>query len=137
MSPQTTQWLIRVLAWDGLLPIVVAGTGLTLRLVCQDQILVGCVAVILIPLLAALLRSHLALGQVMHACRGRAPLSRQLAIAAAIVVLLSFEAFVNCMTLAKDEPLEAWAVAAGFYAAYLCLIVWALRPLPEPPERQA
>jgi hypothetical protein len=126
-------WLIRVLAWDGLLPIVVVGTGLILRLICRDEVLVGCVAVVLVPLFAALLRSHVALNEVMHACGGRAPLLRQLAIAAATVVLLAFEVVVNGLSLAKEEPPEAWAVAGGFYFAYLCLITWALRPPREMP----
>jgi hypothetical protein len=81
-----------------------------------------------------MIRSHIALGQLQEVCGGKAPVLRQVAIAAAIVNMLLFEGTINALALSKTVPAESWAIPAGFYVIYLAFIGWALRPMREHPS---
>jgi hypothetical protein len=72
--------------------------------------------------------------QIAKRCGGQAPWLRQIAMAAAIVLLLLFEIAVMALTFSKNLPAEAWCFPVGFYAAYLVMVSLALRPCRPLPE---
>jgi hypothetical protein len=119
--------ILELLGWDGVLPaLVAAGPALAKAFFPRGHI-AEIVAAILVPIFAALVRAGVGRQQITHACDGRAPLIRQLTLAAAIVLLLLFEATSGVLTCADDEPAHMWLFPAVFYAGYLALILHALR----------
>ncbi len=130
-SPRTL-WFVRTLSWDGLLPLIVVLGTFFIRVAGKNLEELQLIVVLLVPLMFAFLRAHLAYGQIARTCHGQVPIHRQFAVAAAIVVLLGFETLANALTMTDKEPLEAWLVVGGFYLVYLALICFALRPCRAP-----
>lgn len=122
--------LITVLAWDGMLPVAVVAivTYFKFAVPARDaEIFVA----VLVPVFACLFRAAIAHHQITALCGGTAPVSRQIAIAVAIVSVFLFEFFASILTLAKGPDPIAWLIPLGFYVLYLATIVWALRPVRE------
>lgn len=121
-------------AWVGLLPIVVIGSVFLVKFLFPVNPRVGpgqeVIAVILIPIFASLARAAAGRNQLLRICGGIAPLGRQFALSAAIVLLFVFEMFSCVMTFADDEPQAIWLIPLAFYALYLVCIFRALRPMP-------
>lgn len=130
-SPRTI-WFLRTLSWDGLLPLIVVLSTFFLRVAGKDLEGFQVAIVILVPFTFAFLRSHLAYGQIARTCHGQVPIHRQFAVAGAIVFLLIFELAASGLTMADDEPAEAWLAVGGLYLVYLMLICFALRPCRDP-----
>lgn len=121
-------WLCSVLGWDGGLPVLVAFSPALLRAILPGPDLGELIAVILVPILAALLRAHHGSRQIERRFGGRVALGRQLLFGGAIVTLLLFEGLVGVLHHARDAPRSAWLAAGLMYFAYLGLVVPALRP---------
>lgn len=118
---------LRLVGWDGALPLCVAlGPVLVKTIWPKPPGAVGLVLV-LAPPIAALIRAHIGWHQIANRCAGRAPWLRQIAMAAAIILLLAFEAAVGVLTFADDIPDSAWWFPTGIYAVYLLMITLALR----------
>lgn len=117
------------LFWDGVLPLVVATVPSLLVRRRGPWEALGFLAIFLVPMIAALLRCGIGSYQ-LRTVVGFVSVRRQLALAAAIIVLLLFEIAVNVIRAAPDIPGEGWAFAAGLYAAYL-VIIWATFRLPQ------
>lgn len=120
-------WLRSVIGWDGCLPLVVAAAPILLPAILPRRDLAELTAVILLPIIAALLRAHQGRRQ-LERCGNRATLGRQFLFGGAVAMLLLFEGFAGVLHCAQGVPPSAWLVAGAIYLAYLCLIVPALRP---------
>jgi hypothetical protein len=123
---------MRILAWDGLLPLGIVMIPTALEMLKLDGILIGLV-VFLTILAAALIRAHVAHIRIHEICDGRPTFLRQLALAMAIVILLLFESIASILQNVQPREPEPYVVLLLLYLAYLVIIVWALRPLPRPP----
>ena len=122
--------LIVVLAWDGMLPVAVVAIVTYFKFAVPARDAEVFVAV-LVPVFACLFRAAIAHHQITALCGGTAPISRQIAIAVAIVSVFLFEFFASILTLGKNLREGAWLVPRGLYAVYLVTIAWALRPMRE------
>src|SRR5262249_39976732 len=98
-----------------------------LPLVLPRRDLAELTAVIIVPIIAALVRAHHGCRQV-EKCGGRATLGRQFLLGCAVGMLLLFEGFSGALLCARGVPPSTWLSAGVFYLAYLCLVVLALRP---------
>jgi len=116
------------IAWDGAWPLVVALGPILVRLVTPRPPLAVGMFLFFCPLVAMCVRARMGWHQIANRCGGRAPWLRQIAMAFAIVVLFGFEGAVSILTFSPDIPALAWLVPLGFYAGYLSLIAFALRP---------
>ena len=114
--------------WDGVLPLAAGCAPLLVKLLLPRRHIAEVVATLIIPMFAALVRSTIGYRQITHVCGGRAPLGRQLALAAAIVLLLGFEFLAGALTFEKNAAGAIWPWLAGVYFAYLVAIRLALRP---------
>lgn len=111
------------LVWDGILPLVVATVpSLLLRRRGALEAL-GALAVLFVPMIAALLRCGVGSRQ-LRVTIGAVSLRRHFGLAVAIILLLFFEITANLIRCVPDIPREAWGIAAGLYAAYL-VVIWA------------
>ncbi|MGE5190979.1 MAG: hypothetical protein ACM3U2_00665 [Deltaproteobacteria bacterium] len=120
--------IARSIGWDGVLPLVVASVPLVVKIVLPDAGVGTGFTVALLLVFAALIRAHLGASQIAGACGGEVPFLRQILLAAAIVVLLLFEAAVGIMTFSKDIPAFGWWFPVAFYAVYVVLISLSLWP---------
>jgi hypothetical protein len=121
-------WLRNFLTWDGLLPLAVAAVPAVMIALFPRNDVAEMLAVVLIPMAAALVRSVMGARQIRRLCHGELPIGRQFAIAAAIVFLLLFEGAVTIFVFADDEPASAWLYPAALYAAYLASAAMAFIP---------
>jgi hypothetical protein len=87
------------------------------------------VAALVVPICAAVLRAMIGEEQIHRLSQGAEPVSRQLALGLAIVLLLLFEMWVAMLTFTGDEPMSAWLWPACFYLGYIAAIAVAFRPL--------
>ena len=122
----TSERFVAIVAWDGLLPLVVASSTLVAVHLLPEPL--AALAAIFIPLGAAGIRASTAQEELMRRCDGRAPLLRQLALAGAIVLLFLGELLVGVLSLIPAVPVAGWCAPVALYAAYLAFIAWALRP---------
>lgn len=86
-------------------------------------------AAVIAPIVAALIRTAVGIGQVRRITGEPIPTGRQLAIATGIVFLMLLEGYVTMLTFADDEPWSAWLAPTLIYACYLFSIALALRPV--------
>jgi hypothetical protein len=126
-------WLIRVLAWDGCLPLAISLSPWAIGAVFGPDVAVLCA--VFVPMGAACFRASIGWKQLVEVCQGPPGILRQLLFAAAIIWLMFFEGLasvLHCEPPVKPRPGErefAWLVAAGIYAIYLMLMALALVPL--------
>jgi hypothetical protein len=120
-------WLLSAIAWDGVLPLVVLAAPFVAATVFPQNDAVEISAVILVPIVAALLRASSGWRQLVNVSRGHPSAIRQVLLAAAIAVLLLFEIGSGASHRA-NAPWSWWSVIGALYAAYLVLILAALRP---------
>jgi hypothetical protein len=125
---------VQLFGWDGVLPVVVALGPIVARTIFEKPPGLVVVFLIFAPPVAALIRAHLGWHQIARRCGGHAPLVRQLAMAAAIVLLLAFEGSVGVLAFADRLPPSAWWFPVGVYAGYLAMIIVALRPPSDAPR---
>lgn len=125
---RSTGRFLSVLAWDGILPVLVASAPAVVLVAFPGSELATLIAVLLMPMIAAMIRASVGLKQIARVCGGMASLERQVALSLAIVLLLFFEGAVGVVTLTKGMPDTAWWFPAGFYTAYLAVLMFALRP---------
>lgn len=109
-------------AWDGGLPLAVAVIPFALDALGGE--LLAVLACFIVPLVAALARCQVGLNQIIARVGNPPPISRQVLLAAGIVVLFFFEAVVSLALMGPNAPAEVWCIAASLYAVYLALI-WA------------
>jgi hypothetical protein len=121
--------VLSVISWDGLLPAFVATLPFVVKLAFHKNDMAELFAAILMPMIASLVRSAVAWGQLARACQGRIPWQRQVAVAIAIVCLLFVEIGVAIGTFAADFPAEGWLWIVGLYIVYLGLMYFSLQPL--------
>ncbi len=126
----TFRLLLTIAAWDGCLPLVMASGCATLSLLfpAQRGALAGAV-MILCPILAALIRCHLAWWQLQQLGCGPT-VRRQATFALAIVVLMVFEGLAAGLALDPNAPHVVWLIVAALFGVYLTLVYQALRPEP-------
>ncbi len=122
---------VRLIGWDGLFPLFVVSRPVLVKAIFPKGHIVEVVAAVLVPTVVSLVRASIGHRQITRICRGRAPLIRQAALAAAIIHLFLFEALAGMLTFADDEPAFAWCFPVAFYAIYLVMITLALRAAPE------
>jgi hypothetical protein len=122
---------LRALAWDGALPLFVVAVPAFVKAVFPGKDVAEVVAMLFVPIAAALVRASAGWHQIVRVCHGRTPWWRQLALAAAIVLLLLFEVAAGMLTTAKDEPASVWLFPAVLYVAYIALISLALQSRDE------
>jgi len=121
------KWLYSVIVWDGGLPLLVAASPALLPAILPRRDLAELTAVILVPIIAALIRAHHGRRQLED--RGiQATLGRQFLFGCAVAALLLFEGFSGILHCARGVPPSAWLTAGTIYLVYLCLVVPALRP---------
>ncbi len=125
--------IFRAIGWDGVLPVLVASGPVFVKAMFPKGHIAEVIAAVLVPILAALIRASVGWRQIARVCHDRAPWLRQMALAAAIVLLLLFEVAVSVLTFAGDAPASAWWLPAVLYAAYIFMITRALRPEPASP----
>jgi hypothetical protein len=120
-------WLRSIIGWDGCMPILVACASALLDFVLPDRDLAELTAVIVIPIVAALIRTQHGYRQIAR-CVGRASLGRQFLFGCAIVLLLFFEGVLGFVNSSRRAPPSGWLIAGALYLGYLALVVPALRP---------
>ena len=126
-------WL-SALAWDGALPLLVAAAAGFLSVAFPQNDMVEIAAVVLLPMVAALVRASIGVRQLAAIC-GEAPsIARQLLFSAAIATLLMFEMYSGVL-LRVAVPWTFWWPAAALYLVYLALVLCAVRPGPGLPPR--
>ncbi len=121
-------WWISIIAWDGILPLLVATIPITARLLLPKDNLAGPIAIGVVPLAAALIRCMIGERQIRRVCNGELPLLRQAGMAAAIVCLMLFEISVSVFVFTDNEPMAAWCIPFAFYVLYLATISRTLAP---------
>lgn len=119
----------RTAAWDGGLPILAIVAPLIVRVVFPEAKLLPPLMVLFLPPCVAGARAKIGARQLIQEHGDSPPLLRQIALAAAIVLLLIFDVFVVFLAFNKGERPVAWLVPVGCYVAYLMLVLWALRPV--------
>jgi hypothetical protein len=120
--------LLEAIGWDGVLPLLVASGPIFVKKMLPRGHIAEVFVVVLVPIFAAIIRASVGRRQIVRICDGRAPWLRQIALAAAIVTLLFFEAVVGLLTFVGEEIPSAWWLALALYAAYVALVTYALRP---------
>jgi hypothetical protein len=120
---RTLRRIPSILQWDGLLPLV--SPMCTLATLRAPHILQS-MAVSLVPMVIALVRAKIGKRQLARACGDAGDSNRQLALGAAIVLLLGLEIFSSALILGKGN--ELWILVAVLYVGYLGCISYALRP---------
>ena len=126
-----------VLAWDGILPLLVSSSPLILS-ICfpdADPATVGFFAVGVIPVSAALIRAHRGSFQLARLFPDAPPVGRQFVFALAIIVVFFFESVTCVFHCRGNQPLERWLIPLALYALYFLLAYVALRPCPSRDER--
>ena len=126
---RSTSWLWRAAAWDGILPVAVALVPIALRTLFPPPNPIVPFAAVFLPIFAAMIRASIGVRQIARVCGGAAPVSRQLGLAAAIVMLLLFELSVGVLATTDGEPAEFWWFPVTMLSLYLITISFALRPL--------
>jgi hypothetical protein len=122
-----TSWLL-IVTWDGLLPAAIAAGPAIAENVFPKSDAAEIVVAVLVPIVAALIRSGVGVRQIGRITGDPIPRGRQLALAVAIILLLVLEGFVAALTFADDEPWSAWLTPIVLYVCYLVSIAMALRP---------
>ena len=113
------RWFVEFITWDGVLPLAVAACPWAIKILFPQNDIAEMSAMILIPMAAALLRTATGALQIRRNCEGALPAVRQLALAAAIVLLLVFEIGVSMLTFSDDEPAFVWTIVFCFFGCYL------------------
>ncbi|QEH35325.1 hypothetical protein OJF2_38760 [Aquisphaera giovannonii] len=120
------QRLLSTIGWDGGMPFFVASATGLVPVLAGGHAGAQVVAAILIPIVAALVRTQHAHRQLER--RGiRATVLRQILLAFAIAALMLFEGVLAALLFAPGIPPSGWLVAGAMYLVYLALILAALR----------
>ena len=123
-------WLMWLLLWDGVLPVLVIACPWLLAVFLPGQeALRALIALLMVPVVAAFLRADAGYRRLCVIMGGNPGIARQILLAGAIVMLLLLDGAVAALRLAKDEPPWVWLVPLGFYLVYLVLVALALRPV--------
>jgi hypothetical protein len=122
------RWFLTILAWDGILPLIVVSVPLLVRWTCPPGHIAEVGAVVLLPMFAALIRSQFAWEQFGMSCATGVTWDRQVLFAAAIILLLFFEITCGAAAMAREALQEIAVLAAIPYLLYLAPITIALRP---------
>jgi hypothetical protein len=125
--PKRFRGPLSVVGWDGVLPLVAAGIPLFVRATLPQNQAAHIIVVLFVPILTALVRTSVGWNQIARICNGRAPWHRQTALAAAIVLLLLFEACSAALIFTDNAPVEALLVPLALYCLYLLIISIALK----------
>jgi hypothetical protein len=123
--PVTGLWM--AITWDGCLPLLAAGSRLLLPLLIAGRDIADMTAIIVIPMVTALIRAHRGSRQLEALC-GRPSIVRKFLFACALLVLLFFEGVAGALLCARDAPPAAWLALAAIYVVYLGLVTIALHP---------
>jgi hypothetical protein len=114
------------------LPLVAAGIPLFVRATLPQNQTAQIIVVLFVPILTALARTSVGWNQIARICNGQAPWLRQTALAAAILLLLLFEACSAALIFTDNAPVAALLVPVVLYCSYLLMIWLALwRPRDE------
>lgn len=114
-----------VIRWDGVLPFVAPSCTLVAGVFFGPGDAIAALATVIVPIIVALARAHLAQEQLRRAGNG---LLRTFGLAVAIVLLLLFE-IASCMLgLVPGAPLQVWCGTGLLYVTYLLFIYFTLRP---------
>jgi hypothetical protein len=118
-----------MLTWDGVLPLAVVLSPFILRaLFPHNKDVNDVVGVIIVPIVAAILRTVSGGKELQRVCPEKPSALRQLSLAASIIVLIGFEMAANMIHVAADIRGYVWFYITGMYLAYLFLIFFALKP---------
>lgn len=126
--PPAVVRFLQILGWDGALPLLTALGPAAIKSIWPQPPGPAVVFLIFAPPVAAFIRTHIGWHQIAKRCGGHAPWLRQVAMAAAIVLLLGFEIVVSILTFDNAHPASDWLIPVGFYAGYLVMVSFALRP---------
>ncbi len=121
-------WWKWYIAWDGFLPLAISLLPVAVKMFLPRSDILEISVAILVPLFAALLRCGIGSMQIRGIFDGALPPLRQVALAAAIVLLICYEALVAMFVFADDNPQNAWLVPVVFYLFYLATIAFAFAP---------
>lgn len=128
-------WWVSALTWDGMVPLLLAAASGSLAVVFPRNDTADTAAVVLFPMIAALIRASIGLRQLAAICGKSPSILRQVLFAAAIATLLMFEMY--CGFLVRGGvPWPFWWPAAALYVIYLAFIVCSVRPSTDPPPQE-
>ncbi len=124
----------QIIAWDGILPGILAILPLLVQIFARGNDLAVISVVVLVPIIAALVRSSIGYRQFRRLGISTPPLWRQFFLGCAIALLMLCEGTVAIFNFANHEPVEAWVFPAVIYGTYLICIFFAFLKLPERPQ---
>jgi hypothetical protein len=120
--------IVSFILWDGGLPLLVALVSGLLPVILKQRDLGELLAVLVVPIVAALIRAHHGRRQLKR-LGIRATYIRQFLFACSIVALILFEAASAICHVGRGIPDRAWMFAASLYFIYLAFVVPALWPV--------
>ena len=97
-------WWLSSPGWDGLLPMAVALGPIVASRTFPRGHIAEVVAVFIVPMPAALVRTHFGWKRLTRLFTGSVPWSRQIALAFAIMLLLFFEIGISLAACVADFP---------------------------------
>jgi peptidoglycan/LPS O-acetylase OafA/YrhL len=118
-----------------MVPLLLAAASGSLAVVFPRNDTADTAAVVLLPMMAALIRASIGLRQLSAICRKRPSILRQVLFAAAIATLLMFEMYSGFL-VRGGVPWPFWWPAAALYVIYLAFIVCSVRPSADQPPQE-
>lgn len=122
-TSELRKWWEGAVLREGLLPLAVSAIPILVKTLFPKNDIAEVATFLLVPTSAALIRTAIAVQQLRNAYPSKPPMTRQLALAAAIILLLVYEGLVTLFSFANDEPTSAWICAFCFYLGYL-IAIW-------------
>lgn len=110
----TRRWLITLIGWDGLLPVMAALLPLLVKWTLPQGHIAEVVVAVIVPCGLALVRAALAHRALSRDFAASPPALRQGAIALAIILLCLTEVMFSVKVFAPDAPVLPLAVLSWF-----------------------
>ena len=120
-------WWLSALTWDGVLPLLMMVASGSLAVFFPRSDTADLAAVVLLPMIAALVRASIGLRQLAAICGKHPSILRQVLFAAAIATLLMFEMYSGFLVRGR-APWLFWWPAGALYVVYLAFMVCSVRP---------
>ncbi|MEQ8789585.1 MAG: hypothetical protein RIC55_25040 [Pirellulaceae bacterium] len=126
-------WLIRLVAWDGLAPFVLLSAPFVLRLLVPNDAAVVILSAIALPLVMLVVRFRAGKRHILlNRCRDATRYVQAIALCLGILVLLFMDVLMVLASLMPPgvflKTTTEWAIAAVLCATYLTLMGCAMYP---------
>jgi cytochrome c biogenesis factor len=119
-----------LIVWDGVLPLVVATIPWVVAWAFPRNDIAEVGTVVLLPMVAALIRSVLGYRQIYEKFQDGLTAKRQVVLAVAIILLMLFEGCAATLAFDKKLPRAAWGCSLALFGCYLVAIGIAFNPRP-------